>query len=217
VQPRPAATSPKAAPMMVPAPAPKAPAPAPAPAAPKPAAAAGTATPFMTKLPLLVDATGGFAGTRTRATQQPILPRHPANRRARRYLVCAPNVARCAVQRQRARQAAPPERFGLAGPVPLLDDPRPDHVDPGAVQVCRPTGARRARVGPPPWADPTTPRPPGACSVRRIVDSNLVKLLVNWFVEAVRDNKPAFIKSSLEVGAHPPVHRWDPPWCSSRR
>jgi len=40
--------------------------------------------------------------------------------------------------------------------------------------------------------------------VRRIVDSNLVKLLVNWFVEAVRDNKLAFIKSSLEVRVRPP-------------
>jgi hypothetical protein len=33
----------------------------------------------------------------------------------------------------------------------------------------------------------------------RIIDSDLAKLLVNWFLEAVNDNKMAFIKSSLEV------------------
>ena len=68
MQPRPGVTSPKAVPMMVPASTPKTPAQAAPQAAPKPPAAAGKPTPFMTKLPLLVDATGGFAGTEARAT-----------------------------------------------------------------------------------------------------------------------------------------------------
>ena len=37
----------------------------------------------------------------------------------------------------------------------------------------------------------------------RILDSDLSKLLVNWFVEAVTESKNAFIKSSLEVRAPP--------------
>ena len=36
----------------------------------------------------------------------------------------------------------------------------------------------------------------------RIIDSDLSKLLVNWFVEAVTENKAAFMKSSLEVRPH---------------
>ena len=43
------------------------------------------------------------------------------------------------------------------------------------------------------------PHAHGRARARRIIDSDLSKLLVNWFVEAVTESKMAFIKSSLEA------------------